>query len=148
MSCRGLRRLMAAIGVHLGCTSACVAVYKVSLGSCLRVSGQPCYLFSGIRVIGPGTVRASKWQCCGFSALPPRPGTLCGGRMQRAGSWILQGILDVLAALRSFRDEKASSLQGALRRPGHKMPRRVQKKLGLQDAWSPQGGEHRSRKKA
>lgn len=76
----------------------------ISLCGCLQ--GEPgklspgsvaATLFSGLRVIGPGTVRASKWQCCGFSALPPRPSTLCGGWIQRAGSWILQGILDVLA---------------------------------------------------
>ncbi|KAJ8788747.1 hypothetical protein J1605_005043 [Eschrichtius robustus] len=67
--CRRLCRLMAAIGVHLGCTSACVAVYKVrdsgTWAARTKFSGCEAKSFGLLRgcerrVAGLGTSRAER----------------------------------------------------------------------------------------
>lgn len=149
---------MAAIGVHLGCTSACVAVYKVRLACRPRFSWRlPYSLGSGSSareqcmqasdsVAGSQLSLHSQARCmeggCGGEILDTPgcpPGRLTPG---------------LLASLRSFRDRKApgcpeqsQACRVHLRRSGHWMRRRVQKTSGLQDAWrSPRGGGHRSLK--
>lgn len=134
---------MAAIGVHLGCTSACVAVYKVRLGSWLRLSWrQPCSLGSGSKAPKP-CVRASG-DVAG-SPLTDEPSPLHGGRVDTEGisgtPGFPTGLSGLLSPLRRSGHGKAMGYPEESPAPqacrvhlggrGHRMTRKVQKMSGL-----------------